>query len=352
MPSTQSQESLGPVSSPGSLLTPSPCLFLFSTFDSRRGPLGVVSSVCAALPEFSPPRACTHSSTSESLNRSKRPTRCPGEPFESTHRYMDSLATPKCVATLAIPTPPSSAPMYSASGPRRTTIWDHRGLRKPTRVGVLRQGKLHCFMRVLATQRKEPVRARPARSSWPDREQLQGFDSFNRPDHPRQHLLRRPPDHVPAEADLDDVPHLLDFGLAQVRGGPPQPLGNGQSHEDEHGDRPPSPLQPALALRPRLDDLGCRTFDFRSSLEDGRLERLPKFDPLQFVLGIREDTVCDRTCDQRWSGLPEQPGGQSIVDSTCLIVTPASECAPRSESCHGPVGGAISPQMELDAPSF
>lgn len=50
--------------------------------------------------------------------------------------------------------------------------------------------------------------------------------SLLNPENPGQHLLRRPSDHVPAQADLDDVPELQDLGLAEIRRRPAKPPGH------------------------------------------------------------------------------------------------------------------------------
>ena len=55
------------------------------------------------------PPARTHSSTSESLKRKRRPTLWAGSRFLSTHRYTESLFTPRWVATSSTLTQRSSA---------------------------------------------------------------------------------------------------------------------------------------------------------------------------------------------------------------------------------------------------
>jgi len=89
--------------------------------------------------ESSPaPPARTHSSTSESLKRKRRPTLWAGSRFLSTHRYTESLFTPRWVATSSTLTQRSSAvilvlPRWAMA--RNSDL----NQRKPTKVYEVRQ---------------------------------------------------------------------------------------------------------------------------------------------------------------------------------------------------------------------
>jgi hypothetical protein len=77
-----------------------------------------------------------------------------------------------------------------------------------------------------------------------------------------------------------------------------------EGDEDEHRDRPPRSLEPALPLRLGVDDLGGRLLDLGSPLEDGGLKGLLEFEALELVLGVREDTLGDCAGDPAEDAYP------------------------------------------------